>query len=119
MRDLTRRTLLRGILGGAAVTLALPLWSAFSTPTEAPMRIRVIGLPMRFGLFTWGNGVVPERWVPSKQGSGDEWELSDELAPLAPHKEHITVITGLNVPFSGEGEPHFETACRFMGENPS
>ena len=119
MRDLTRRTLLRGILGGAAVTLALPPLERFlNTHGTAYADTGASGFPMRFGLFTWGNGVVPERWVPSKQGSGDEWELSDELAPLAPHKENITVITGLNVPFSGEGEPHFETACRFMVGKP-
>lgn len=119
MRDLTRRTLLRGFVGGVLVSIALPPLERFlNTHGSAYADTGASGFPQRFGMFTWGNGVVPERWVPAKTGAGTEWELSDELAPLAAHKEKLIVLSGLNVPFSGEGEPHFETACRFMVGKP-
>ena len=119
MRDLNRRTLLKGVIGGAVVSLALPPLERFlNSHGTAYADTGASGFPQRFGLFTWGNGVVPERWVPEKTGEGDAWTLSDELAPLQPHKKLLTVISGLNVPFSGEGEPHFETACRFLVGKP-
>ena len=76
------------------------------------------GFPRRFAMFYWGNGHLADRWVPEKTGQGDEWAISDQLAPLAAFKEKMTLVTGLNVPFSGTGQPHFETACLFMCGQP-
>ncbi len=119
MRDLTRRTLLRGFLGGALVSIALPPLERFlNSHGTAYADTGASGFPKRFGIFSWGNGVLTDRWVPSATGSGDEWALSEQLTPLANFKDYMTVISGLNVPFSGDGEPHFETACRFLvGQN--
>ena len=119
MRDLNRRTLLKGLLGGSLVSIALPPLERFlNTHGTAYAEPGASGFPQRFGLFTWGNGVVPDRWIPESTGLDDEWSLSDELKPLAPWKDRTTVISGLNVPFSGDGEPHFETACRFLVGKP-
>lgn len=94
MSELTRRTLLRGLLGGAAVSVGLPLFDLF---LDGHGKALASGgaLPVRFGLFYWGNGVIPERWVPSAEGS--DWPLSEQLAPLEAVKEDITVVSGLSV----------------------
>ena len=60
---LDRRTVLRGMLRGAAISVALP-------PLEAMLGTSGVALadgtelPTRFGLWFWG-GVRPEKWTPS------------------------------------------------------
>lgn len=97
-RPLDRRTVLRGLLGGAAVSVALPRLMAFSDA-----RADTTIYPRRFGLFYWGNGNLPERWDPTLEGP--DWELTEQLAPLAPVKDLITVLTGLEVKVPNE-VPH-------------
>ncbi len=93
---LDRRTLLRGLLGGGVVTVGLPPLELFFNATGTAYADGC-ALPKRFGLFMWGNGVLPERWNPATQGSGDEWALSDQLEPLANFKQRLTVVGGMNV----------------------
>jgi hypothetical protein len=96
-----RRTLLRGALGGAAVAIGLPpLELFFDTHGRA---LAADGLPRRFGLFFWGNGIIPSRWNPS--GEGTDWALSEQLEPLANVKSEITVVSGMNV-LTGNSIPH-------------
>lgn len=89
---LSRRTVLRGMAGGALVSVALP-------PLEAMMNANGTayangdGLPLRFISFFWGNGVILDRFEPTTTGPG--WELTEELAPFAGVKEHVSVLTGL------------------------
>jgi len=54
-------------------------------------------LPVRFGVWFFGNGIIPERWVPARTGQGDNWALSEQLAPLQAVKPWISVITGCSV----------------------
>ena len=91
----SRRRLLRGALNGVAVALALPFLE--SVGGKASRANSGSGFPLRFGLFFWGNGNNPDRWTPVGEGSGDAWALSEQLAPLAPHKDKIAVVTGLSV----------------------
>ncbi len=90
----SRRAVLRGMLQGSAVFLALPI-------LQASMSSRAWacggGLPKRFGLYFWANGNRPERWTPTGAGTGDRWSLSDELQPLARHKDVLCVPTGLSI----------------------
>ncbi len=89
---LSRRSVLRGLAGGAAVSVALP-------PLEAMMNANGTalangeGLPLRFVSFFWGNGVVLDRFEPSITGPG--WELTEELAPFAAVKNYVSVLTGI------------------------
>jgi len=89
---LSRRTVLRGLAGGAAVSVALP-------PLEAMMNDHGTAyangedLPTRFISVFWGNGVMLDRFEPSITGPG--WELSEELAPFGPVQEYVSVLTGL------------------------
>ncbi|MFT3771399.1 MAG: DUF1552 domain-containing protein [Minicystis sp.] len=93
---LSRRTLLRGLLGGAVVGLGLPALEIF-LDHHGEALANGDAFPKRFGLWFWGNGIGPDpaKWVPT--GTGTAWALSPLLAPLAPVKEHVTVVSGLKV----------------------
>jgi hypothetical protein len=88
---LSRRTVLRGLLGGAAVSVGLPMLNVFLNDNGDALADGT-AFPRRFGLFFWGNGMIPERWVPAQ--SGVDYELSEQLAPLAPVKDDLLVVTG-------------------------
>jgi hypothetical protein len=106
-RGITRRSLLKGMLGGATVTLGLPALEVFlnnhgtALAEDGPA---ASGFPRRFGLFFWGNGNLPDRWVPATTGA--DWQVSEQLQPLAHLREVVTVVSGtkLGVPNS---RPHF------------
>lgn len=93
---LSRRTLLRGLLGGAAVGLGLPALEIF-LDHHGEALANGDTFPKRFGLWFWGNGIGPDpaQWVPT--GTGTDWSLSPLMAPLAPVKEALTVVSGLKV----------------------
>lgn len=119
MKPLNRRTFLRGLLGGTAVAIGLPPLEMFmNSHGTAYAATGASGFPTRFGLFYWGNGHLADRWNPTATGQGDEWAISDQLMPLAAFKSRMTLVTGLDVPYAGVGEPHFETACRFLAGQP-
>lgn len=98
---LSRRTMLRGALGGGVASLALPPLEAmlgtngaYADGTEAEQI---------FGIFFWANGTPwhaghggmqsgnADLWTPADQGAG--FTPSTLLAPLAPH--NVSVVTGL------------------------
>jgi hypothetical protein len=91
---LDRRTVLRGMLGATAITVALPRLNAFLNDNGTAYAAGG-ALPRRFGFWYWGNGNIPEKWVPAKDGT--EFELSEQLLPLATHRNDFSVISGLKV----------------------
>ena len=101
-RGLSRRTVLRGMLGGAGAALALPALDIMLNE-NGTAHADGTALPRRFGVFYWGNGVRPDRWHPNTTGTG--WELTDELAPFAPVRDYVSVVTGLEVK-AREGSAH-------------
>ena len=111
MRRLSRRTVLKGLLGGAVVTVGLPWLEIFNRPASASGSL----FPQRFGLFFWGNGVHPDRWVPSQ--TGPDWALSEQLAPLETVKEQITVVSGLEVKVPN-AVPHAAGAAGILTGHP-
>src|SRR5687767_9623240 len=98
---LNRRQLLRGVACGVPITIALPRLDAM---LDGNGRAYAGGrpLPRRFGVWAFSNGVHLERWVPKKEGP--DWELSDELTPLAPIKQQLSVVSGYDLPY--DGRPH-------------
>jgi len=114
---ISRRTVLRGVLaGGISVTVPLPRLGGMLN-SNGTAYADGLPLPSRFGFWFFGNGIIPERWVPSSTGLGDEWALSEELAPLQDVKPWLSVVTGtaIKVPDSA---PHASfTAAALSGAN--
>lgn len=117
---LSRRTMLRGLLGGAAVSVALPPLEAMLGSNGA-FADGTTARPI-FGLFFWANGLpwhaghgpdqaaagTPDLWTPAATGAG--YEPTPLLAPLSAHQP--CVATGLTphteipaVP-DGQGDGH-------------
>ncbi|MBL8941997.1 MAG: DUF1552 domain-containing protein, partial [Myxococcales bacterium] len=113
---LSRRTVLRGVAGGATIGLALPPLDAMFGNNDARADAGADG-PI-FGLFYWANGTpwhaghgelqgssgYPDLWTPATTGPG--YAQSELLAHLAAHQP--TVATGLtphtDVPPSPPGQ---------------
>ncbi len=93
-RGLSRRTILRGLLAGGAVAIGVPALEIFLSP-NGDAYADGGGFPKRFGWWFFGNGVHADKWVPAQGGA--DWQLSPQLAPLAPVKGDITVVSGLKV----------------------
>lgn len=88
---LSRRTMLRGMLGGATVAVALPPLEAM---LDAHGEAFADGTEMakHFMTFFFGNGVLLDRWEPAQVG--DNWQLSETLMPLAAFKSYLNICTG-------------------------
>ena len=88
-----RRTVLKGMLHGSAVTVALPLLDWFldgngeALASGAP-------IPPRFGTWFWGCGVNAPRWFPDTLGAN--YDIKPELTPIAPYKDKVTILSGFN-----------------------
>ena len=83
---LPRRTFMRGL--GTAV--ALPLLDAMF-PAMTAMAANPASKVRRLGYVYIPMGMNAARWTP--QGEGRITELSPSLASLAPHLDHVTVLT--------------------------
>lgn len=77
--ELSRRTLLRGF--GAAI--ALPMLDAM-TPAALLTHLAFVYVP---------NGIIMDQWTPSTDGS--DFEFPRILAPLAPHRDNVSILSGL------------------------
>jgi hypothetical protein len=98
-KPLSRRALLRGLAAGATVSVGLP-------PLEAMMKTNRTAfaagaIPKRFGVWFWGNGMVPAIWNPTNVGLGSAWQLSEQLQPFAKVKQNMTVLTGFETKVGG------------------
>lgn len=115
MKKLNRRSALRGLLGGGLVTIGLPIFDALLNDTATAFADGD-ALPKRFGLFFWGNGVLPEIWSP--KATGDTWELSPTLLPLAEMKAKLSVISGMKVPIAN-AVPHLSGPIGLLSGAPA
>jgi hypothetical protein len=88
-KHLSRRTLLRG----AGTALALPLLDAM-VPALRADRLTAAAPVRRLGFIVYPLGVDEERWKP--KGEGAAYELSEALAPLAPHRHKFVVLSGVS-----------------------
>lgn len=88
-KHLPRRTFLRG----AGTALALPLLDAMIPALRAD-RLTAAAPVRRLGFVFYTLGVDEAKWRPT--GEGANYQLSEALAPLAPHKEKFLVLKGLS-----------------------
>jgi len=91
---LSRRTVLRGLLGGAMASVALPPLEAMFNGNGTAYADGAM-VPKRFGVFFWGNGIRESHWTPSATGAS--WVPSESLRPLVNVKDYINVVTGMEI----------------------
>ena len=110
---LSRRHMLRGLLGGSAVAIGLP-------PLEAMMGTSRNaraggGDPKRFISFFFGNGVQLRNFEPT--GFGADWTPSVQLQPFADAgvKDFVTVCTGMRNRTDSQPITHHEGITVFSG----
>ena len=104
-RTLDRRTVLRGMIGGTAVAIGLPLLEIFLNDHGTALADGG-ALPVRFGTWFWGCGMNPDRWTPTTEGAG--YELPVELAALDGVSQHVSVLSGFGVTLDGRANiPHW------------
>jgi hypothetical protein len=101
-KHLRRRSILRGMMGGGAVTVALPFLDCFLNNNGTALAAGA-PLPTRFGTWFWGLGVTPGRWKPETVGA--DYEITPELVPIAPYKKKVSIFSGFDVLL--DGKPNF------------
>jgi hypothetical protein len=126
---LSRRSLLKGITAaGARIAIGLPpLVSMFnSTGTAYADGTTAAAKPIetRFVLWFNGNGIPERYWIPTEEGA--EYQLTPCLAPLAPWRKDVHVLSGIdNAAANGKGNGHTNsmsglmTGTDFTGRGPS
>src|SRR3954447_804248 len=104
-KRLSRRTILRGALAtGGAISVPLPILDIMLNGNGTAFA-QSAPLPKRYCTWFFGNGIIPALWTPSATGTSTAWTLSEELAPLAPVKPWLTVVSGLKN-MIGNASPH-------------
>ncbi|MSP25811.1 MAG: DUF1552 domain-containing protein [Myxococcales bacterium] len=113
--SLSRRTLLRGVLAGASVSIGLPLLEIMLDQHGEALADGE-PLPVRFVSWFFGNGVKLSRFVPAAEGPG--YPLSDELKPFASVSDYVSVLTGFNNHCAANNKiTHHEGMVIFNGFN--
>lgn len=112
---LSRRHMLRGLIGGSAVAIGLP-------PLEAMMgRSRTASagddLPKRFISFFFGNGVQLRNFEPDSPGA--DWTPSVQLQPFADAgvKDFVTICSGMRNRTESQPITHHEGITVMSGHD--
>ncbi len=103
-KSIPRRSFLRG--AGAAIALPaldamFPAMAAVGQSPKAARRLSIVYVP---------NGVNMKYWTP--QTTGTAFDLPRTLAPLAPYKDKMLILSGMHnsagdaLPGEGESAPH-------------
>jgi hypothetical protein len=113
---LSRRMLLKGLsLTGARICVGLPpLASMFNAAGTAYAADGPAGtgqpIESRFVFWFNGNGIPERFWIPAE--TGPDYKMTPCLAPIAPYRDHVHVITGLDNPAAavpGPGNGHHKS----------
>lgn len=101
----------RSFFYGAGVTVALPFLESLAPctglatePSAAP--------PRRFAFIYTPNGYWQETFLPAPV-VGD-WTATPTLGPLAPVREHVTLVTGLDRQFVPGTGVHAQAGCCWL-----
>src|SRR6185436_3635724 len=83
----------RAVLKGIGATVALPLLDAMNPAATAWAQTPAGKTPVRFAFVGFPHGAIMDRWSPKDTGSS--YTMSPILEPLAPFRQHMTIISGL------------------------
>src|SRR5262245_30173266 len=98
-----RRQMLRGMMGGAAVTVGLPFLDAFLNTNGTALASTGQPLPVVFGTWFWGCGLNPGRWEPTSTGKIQK--MGPESVALDKYKHLVNAYSGFKI-FT-DGKPQF------------
>jgi len=107
MKTFNRRKALRGIVGGGAVSVALPFLDCFLDNNGTALADGR-PMPIRFGTWVWGLGVNRKAFVPVR--GGNNYELMDENRCLKPVQSKFSMITELMA-----YRDSYENFCHYSG----
>jgi hypothetical protein len=99
-KHVSRRTVLKGV--GASI--ALPLLDAMNPAATAWAQTPAGSTPKRLAFVGFPHGAIMDRWSPAQTGTS--YEMSPILEPLAPLREHLTIVSGLRNQPGETPEPH-------------
>lgn len=122
---LSRRTMLRGAVGGTSVALALPMLDAMLNSNGTALAAGD-PLPRRFVTWFFGNGVALNdvvnpgaglRWGPAEQGPG--YPLTPQLAGLNGVQEYCSLLTGFDIKAAAQHRRgHHDGVAGFFSGHP-
>src|SRR5580693_2635998 len=110
----SRRRFLTGLTAQTSVVLGLPplvsMFNAAGTAYAAETRPDKKALPVEKRFVFWfnGNGIPEKYWIPRETGAA--FEFTPCLNPLAPFRNDIHIVTGLDSPAArlpGPGNSHY------------
>ncbi len=105
MSKWNRRRVLKGMLNGVGVSVALPFLEVFLNSSGTALASGR-PMPVRFGTWGYGLGGTKEIFVPKKTGPG--YDLPDEIASWAPVRDDVNLFTnGSAFPDSSPNRNHF------------
>jgi hypothetical protein len=109
---LSRRAVLRS--GAAAGLVAIPL-PRLGAMLNGNGTAYASGAPIRrtFGTWFFGNGVIPDRWIPKAEGNN--FPLSDELQPFAAVKSKFSVVSGMQLKTGRQSAHSYGTTGALTG----
>ena len=112
---LSRRQVLRGMLGGTAVTVGLPILECFLDSSGTAYAASGQALPPIFGSWFYGLGLTPNHWEPTTTGT--KFALPAHIAALEPVKAKLNLFSGLQVFLDGKvNQNHYSGAqCQMTG----
>src|SRR5215471_14438110 len=94
----------RAVLKGMGVGIALPLLDAMNPAATLWAQTAAGKTPPRFAFVGFPHGAVMDRWSPKTAGT--DYEMSAILEPLAPYRQHMTIVSGLRNKPGESPEPH-------------
>ncbi len=125
-RGMNRRTLLRGLVGGSLVALALPPLEAMLNSNGTAL---ANGTPLPRRMITWffGNGCALKdvnnldaglRFAPNGQGAN--YDVTPQLAPLqtAGVLDYCHVLSGFDIKAASEHRRGHHDGCTFFSGHP-
>jgi hypothetical protein len=114
-KRISRRDVLRGMLGGTAVTVGLPVLECFLNPNGTALAATGAVLPPVFGTWFFGLGLTPGHWEPKQIGR--DYTLPEHVAALKPIQAKMNLFSGLQVFLDGKvNQNHYSGAqCQMTG----
>ncbi|MGH7553130.1 MAG: DUF1552 domain-containing protein [Longimicrobiales bacterium] len=98
-KQLSRRTVLKG----AGATIALPLLDAM-LPAGTAFAQTLAASSTRLAFVYFPHGALQEEWTPTR--SGRDFDFPFILKPLEPHRDYVTVVSGLRNKGGESSSPH-------------